>query len=435
MLDIKFIRANVDAVREAIKNKKVNANLDHLLSLDDKRRELIVKTEDLRNSRNVIVDKMKNGKDEALISESKKLKESLGQLEVELKEIENAFAVEMQAIPNVPMPDVPVGADESENKILEKWGEVPSFKFKPRDHVGIGEVTGTIDIPRAAKISGTRFGFWTGKMVVLEMALWLYTMKLLTSEKVIMQLAEKIEKGYSPKPFIPVLPPVIIKPEVYVRNGRMTPQDKEEKYHLDQDDLYLIGSAEHSLVAMHMDEVIHEKDLPLRYLGYSTSFRREAGSYGKDTKGMLRVHQFDKMEMESFTKPEDSLKEHYLFVAIQEFLMQSLELPYQKVINCTGDMGKPNARQIDIETWFPSQGRYRETHSADHVTDFQSRGLNTKFKRANGAIEYVHNNDATAFSQRPLLAIMENCQLEDGTIVVPKVLRELAGFDAIEPVK
>jgi len=207
--------------------------------------------------------------------------------------------------------------------------------------------------------------------------------------------------------------------------ARLSEQDKNERYYLQQDDMYLIGSAEHTLGPIHMDEIIDEKDLPKRYIAFSSCFRREAGSYGKDTQGILRVHQFDKLEMESFTTPENSIKEQNFIVGIQEYLMKKLELPHRLMMICTGDMGKPDARQIDVETWMPGQNKYRETHTSDLNTDYQSRRLNTRVKRKNGQIEFVHMNDATAFAVgRMIVAIVENFQKKDGTIKIPKILKK-----------
>lgn len=432
MLDIKFIRDNQEVVLEAIKNKQMNVSLDHLLSLDDQRRKLTIETEALRSRRNEIAEKLKKGKDEKLIEESKVLKESLGKLDLELEEVEATWTEAMQQIPNIPLPEVPIGTNETENVVVKKWGEPTKFKFAPKDHLDLGETLDIIDMQRAAKVAGARFGYWKGGAARLELALMQFVFETLTTQETIKQIADTVEGGYIAKPFIPVIPPVIIKPEVYKRTGRLSEQDKEDKYHLDQDDLYLIGSAEHTLVTLHMDETLKEDILPLRYVGFSTCFRREAGSYGKDTRGMLRVHQFDKIEMESFAPKELSMKEHLFFVAIQEHLMQRLNLPYQLVMNCTGDMGKPNARQIDVETWIPAQNKYRETHSADYVTDFQARRLNTKVRRKSGETELLHTNDATAIAMpRALIAIMENYQQEDGSIMVPEVLRKYTGFDVI----
>ena len=217
----------------------------------------------------------------------------------------------------------------------------------------------------------------------------------------------------------------MIKPEPYVRMARLSLVDKDERYYLPQDDLYLIGSAEHTLGSMYMDEALPADQLPIRYIGYSTSFRREAGSYGKDMKGILRLHQFDKLEMESFTLPEDSEQEQNFIVAIQEYLIQSLDIPYQVVQICTGDMGKPDSRQIDMECWMPGQNKYRETHSSDLMTDYQTRRLGTKIRKIDGTSVYAHTNDATAFAiGRILIAIMENYQTKQGTIRVPKVLQK-----------
>ena len=262
-------------------------------------------------------------------------------------------------------------------------------------------------------------------MALLEFALIHYGFKVLGDEKILKKIANKIKSGYNSKPFIPIITPVLIKPRIFERMARLEPT--EERYYIPSDDLYLIGSAEHTLGPLHMDETLKEKDLPIRYVGFSTAFRRESGSYGKDVRGILRVHQFDKLEIESFTIPEDSILEQDFIVGIQEYLMQSLELPYQVIICSTGDQGGPDFRHLDIETWMPAQNKYRETHSADMMTDYQSRRLNTKVKRESGESQFVHMNDATVFSGRPLIAILENYQTKDGKIEVPKVLQEYVG--------
>jgi seryl-tRNA synthetase len=239
-----------------------------------------------------------------------------------------------------------------------------------------------------------------------------------------------VEKGFSPKPFIPVIPPLMVRPEIFSRMARLEP--REERYYIQQDDLFLIGSAEHTLGPLHLDKNIEEKDLPVRYIGYSTAFRREAGSYGKDIRGILRMHQFDKLEMESFSLPENSVKEQDFFVAIQEYFMQQLNISYKVMMICKGDMGAPDARQIDLECWIPSQNKYRETHTADLMTDYQSRRLNTRVKRRDGLSQFAHMNDATAFAiGRTIIAILENYQQKDGSIVVPDVLRKYMNKDKI----
>lgn len=432
MLDIRFIRENPDKVRQAVKNKNAGANIDRLLSLDDQRRKLLSKTEDLRAKRNETNEQLKAGRNDELIEHSRSLKDELGKFDLELAEIEKQWTAEMLKVPNIPWPDVPVGKDERENQVVFTWGAPRKFDFEPKDHIQLGHELNIIDTESAAKVSGSRFGYILGAAAQLQFALINFVFEILTDEKNLKKIADKIEKGYSPKPFIPIIPPVLIKPEVYVKTSRLSEEDKDERYYLPQDDMYLIGSAEHTLVSKHMDEVLAEEQLPLRYIGYSTSFRRESGSYGKDVKGILRVHQFDKLEMESFTKPADSFKEHLFLIAIEEHLLQSLELPYRKLLKCTADIGTANARGVDLEVWIPSQKIYRETHTADMMTDFQARRLNIKVKTGKDN-ELAHTNDATAVAMpRTLIAILENNQEADGSVKVPKVLQKYTGFDVIK---
>ncbi len=427
MLDVNLIRNNPDAVREGISFKKANPQLvDDFLALDKKWRELIKEIDDFR------FEQRKAGESRE-IEKAKKFKIKIQNNEEQLKNIENERERILYLIPNLPMADVPVGKDESENQFLRKWGEIPEFDFEPKDHLELGEALDIIDVKIAADVSGSRFNYLKGGLAMMEFAIVQYVFSILTDEKIIKKIAEKISLDFPAKPFVPVVPPVMIKPEVYVRMARLNSENEDEKFYLQKDNLYLIGSAEHTLGPLHMDQIINESQLPLRYVGFSTSFRREAGSYGKDTRGILRVHQFDKVEMESFTLPELSAKEQEFFVAIQEYMLQELKLPYQVMLLCTGDMGGPNARQIDIETWIPSQNKYRETHSADLMTDYQARRLNTKVKRSDGKIELVHMNDATAFAiGRILIAIMENYQQKDGLILVPEVLQKYLNFSVIK---
>ena len=425
MLDIKFIRQNKESVEEACRKKKIDMNIDYLLELDEKRRLHLTDIEALRAEQN------KLGKEG--IEQAKKIKAQIKEIEPELKKTEDEFQELMLRVPNVIMDDVPEGKDETENRVIRKWGEVPKFDFKPKDHVSLGESLDIIDTKKAAEVTGARFGYLKGGAALLELALIQHAFNVLTSKEIVKKIADSVEPSYADKVFIPVFPPVMVRPEVFVRMARLSPEDKNERYYLPQDDLYLVGSAEHTLGALHMDEIIPEKDFPIRYLGFSTSFRREAGSYGKDTRGILRVHQFDKIEMESFTTPENSLKEQNFFVAIMEYLMQSLKIPYQVVMICTGDMGAPDARQIDIEAWLPGQNKYRETHTSDLMTDYQARRLNTRVRRKDGSIEFVHMNDATAFAiGRAIIAIIENYQQKDGTIKIPEVLQKYTGIKEIK---
>jgi seryl-tRNA synthetase len=432
MIDIKIIRENPEKIKELCEKRNKIVHVDKLLDLDKQKRKLLQEIEKIRAQKNKankeIISAKEKSEKEAIISKMKEIDKAGDEMEKRLKEIEKEFKNLIYKIPNILADGVPEGKDESKNVVVKKIGEPTKFSFKPKDHVELGENLGIIDIKSAAEISGARFDYLKGVAALLEFAIIQFTLETLTSQKIIKKIANSIAKGYSDKVFIPVVPPVMIRPEIFEKMGRLSDEDKDERYYLPKDDLYLIGSAEHTLGPLHMNQILEEKNLPIRYLGFSTSFRREAGSYGKDTKGILRVHQFDKLEMESFSTKENSLKEQEFFVAIQEYLVQALKIPYQVVAICTGDMGAPDARQIDIECWIPSQNKYRETHTADLITDYQARRLNTKVKRKSGILEFAHMNDATAFAiGRILIAILENYQQKDGSILIPKVLRKYLG--------
>jgi len=424
MIDIELLRKEPDRVRKAAKEKNHDPKVvDEFLKLDDEWRKLAKSIGDKRAEQ-------KKASEKRDIETGKRLKEEVKGLEERSAELEKKREAVWLTIPNLPSDDTPVGKDDSENKVLRKMGEPKKFDFEPKDHVALGEALGVIDMESAGKISGNRFTFLKGDLARMEFAIIQYTMETLGNEKVIESIAKGVKPGYRHGTFVPVVPPVMIRPEVFQRMGRLEP--KEDRYHIPSDDLWLIGSAEHTLGPLHMDQTIPEEKLPIRYLGFSTAFRREAGSYGKDVRGILRLHQFDKLEMESFTVPEDGVTEQEFFVAIQEYLMWSLELPYQVVICCTGDQGDPDARHLDIETWIPSQKKYRETHSADYMGDYQARRLGTRVRRKDGKTELVHMNDATAFAiGRTLIAIMENYQTKEGTIHVPKVLQKYVGKEVI----
>lgn len=422
MLDIKFIRQNTETVRQAIKNKKSALDLDKLLAADERRRHLLVEAETLKAEQNKRSKGPQSPKD---LEELKALKEKIKLIVDELSCVEEEFNGLMAMVPNIPTEDTPVGADESGNKVLRQWGKPREFGFQPKEHWELGEALDVIDNERASKVSGARFTYLKGGLALMQFALIQHALTFFTDEKVLKKIIKQAGLDIKPAPFIPIIPPVMVRPEVFQKMARLEP--KEERYHIPSDDVYLVGSAEHTLGAMHMDEMFEEKALPLRYIGYSTAFRREAGSYGKDMKGILRLHQFDKLEMESFCLPEDSVKEQDFFVAIQEHIVRSLGIPYRVTAICTGDMGGPDARQIDIEMWMPGQNRYRETHTADLMTDYQARRLGTKVKRQNGS-EFVHMNDATAIAiGRTLIGIMENYQTKKGTVEIPKVLRKYMG--------
>jgi len=424
MLDIKFIRENPEKVKKGIEAKKTDPKLvDEFLALDGEWRELVKKMEDFRAEQKKISDKRD-------VEAGKKNKELIKEVEAKIAEVEKNRESVLLKIPNLPSDDTPIGKSEEDNKVLRTVGEPKKFDFKPKDHIELGEALGLINSESASKVSGARFAYLMGDAVKLEFALVQFTLEVLTNPETIRKIAESVKPGHSDRPFIPVMPPMMIKSDILQRMARLEP--KEERYHIPGDDLYLIGSAEHTLGPLHMDETIPEKNLPIRYAGFSTSFRREAGSYGKDAKGILRLHQFDKLELESFSTPESSIDEQNFFVAIQEYLMKSLEIPYQVVSICTGDMGGPDVRQIDIEAWLPGQDRYRETHTSDLMTDYQARRLGIKVKRKDGKSEFVHMNDATAFAiGRTIIAIMENYQTKDGKIEVPKILQKYVGKEII----
>ncbi len=426
MLDIQFIRDNPELVQRSSDQKQEKVDINKLLEVDRQRKNLLAEVEGLRAERNEISSKMKGGKPEPkLITQGKQIKELLSKKEAELGPLDTKFVQLWSAVPNIPTKDVPVGKTEAENVPVKHVGNKPSFKFTPKNHWEIGEQRGWIDKERAAKVAGARFAYLKGDLVRLEFGMWQFALEVLTNEKTLAKIAKANKLKVSSEPFVPVLPPAVAKTDVYQATGRLN--GEEQTYKLADDELWLNASAEHVLAPMFQGEILEEADLPLRFVGYTTAFRREAGSYGKDMEGILRLHQFNKLEMESFTTKETSLDEHKFMIAIQEYLMQQLGLPYQVLMKCTADIGKPNARGVDIEAWLPAQNKYRETHTADYMTDYQARGLKTRVRRQDGEIELVHTNDATAFSERPLVAILENYQNKDGTVNVPTVLRPYLG--------
>jgi seryl-tRNA synthetase len=427
MLDIKYIREHQEEVAQNNKNRKVEVDLAKILALDDERVNIQQKLDGLRTERN---KRSKTKPSEEEIKLMRKLGDEITDLEGLVAQKEAAVEEQLMQLPNLTHAQSPVGPDESKNQVVRKVGEMPTFNFQPKEHHELGEQLGVIDLASAAEISGSRFVYLKGRLAQLEFALISHAFAALTDEEFIKKIISERGLKISSKPFVAVVPPVMIRPEVMQRMGRLEP--REERYHLDQDDMYLVGSAEHTLGPLYMGKTLKEADLPIRYIGFSTAFRREAGSYGKDTKGIFRVHQFDKLEMESFTVPENSEAEQDLIVGIQEYLMASLGLPYQVVLKCTGDMGLPDYREYDIETWLPGQGRYRETHTADLMTDFQARRLKTRVKRTQGGVDFVHMNDATAYAVgRTLIAIMENYQMENGHIRVPEALQRYVNFTEI----
>jgi seryl-tRNA synthetase len=410
MLDIKLLRENPDLIKKAVSDKNGDSSIiDRILKVDETKGQLLIEVEKFRALRNRL------GKDD--LQQAIKVKEMLRRIEPDLAAVEEELKNLLWQLPNPALTDTPVGKDENGNIELRKHGNIPNFNFPIKSHDQLGIDLDIIDTERASKVSGTRFGYLKGDGVMLEMALLDLGFKLL------------IKEG-----FTPIFPPVMIKKEVMTALGYNN-KGFDETYVLPDDDLCLIATAEHAIVPYLKDETLNEKDLPIRFVGYSSAFRRESGSYGKDTKGILRVHQFNKLEMVSFVKPEDSEKEHEYLLSLEEDLMGVLELPYRVLKMCTGDLGDPAAAKFDIEAWFPSEGKYRETHSCSNCTDYQSRRLNIKFRNSNNETEHVHILNGTAFSERPILAILENNQQEDGSVLIPKVLRNYIGKDKIFPKK
>lgn len=416
MLDINFIRENSEVVKNACKNKNVQISVDLILDLDKEKRGLMTEIENLKAEQNKI---SRGGKDNLVLkNQAKEIKEKIKELQPKLEATERELKGLLLELPNIPFDDVPVGKDDSENVIAREVGKKPIWVFaKPKDYMELGEKLDLIDTERAGKVAGSRFGYIKNELALLEFALI----------KLVMDTVKKYN-------FSPVIPPVLLKDEMARGTGYFEATEEKEAYYLPEDKMYLAGTSEQSLVSMHADEVLTEKDLPKRYVGFSTCFRREAGSYGKDTKGILRVHQFDKLEMVIFSRQEDSKKEHELILSIEEKLMKDLKLPYQVIDICTGDLGRPAAKKYDIETWLPSENRYRETHSCSNCTDFQARRLNIRYKDKNNKMQFVHTLNGTAFAiGRILIMIIENYQQKDGSIKVPKALQKYAGFKVIKP--
>lgn len=427
MLDIQFIRDNPDLVAEKSRQKGYEVDITQLLGFDDERRQLLQQVEDLRRQRNELSGQTKGQRpSDEQVAAGRELKDKLANLEHQLASIEKEAQVLLKQVPNMPTDDVPVGATEAENVVAKQWGDKPQFDFEPKQHHELAEPKDWIDKERAAKVSGSRFAYLKGDLVRLQFAIIQYVMQTLGDEQIIKKLIDENHLQLSSKPFTPVLPPAVLRTEPYEASARLNAE--EVTYKLEQDDLWLNASAEHTLCTMYWNEILPETELPIRYVGYSTSFRREAGTYGKDADGIFRMHQFDKLEMEVFSTPETGLDEHKLLVAIQEYLVQQLKIPYQLLQKCTADIGKPNARGIDLECWLPGQGKYRETHTADYMTDYQARDLKIRVKRGDGQVQLVHTNDATAFALgRTMIAIMENYQTADGNVDIPTVLKPFLG--------
>ena len=426
MIDIQYIRDNKELVREKSQQKGYEVDVDSIISLDDQIRSKIPAIEEILKQRNQLASQFSNSTPtQDQIEQGRSLKEQASVMESEINDLKKQLQTLISGVPNMPLGMVPLGSSEDDNQVVKKI-EPLELNFEAKNHWEIVDEDSLIDKTRASKVAGSRFVYLKGGLVRLQFAIINWVMDKLSDEEFIKQLIAENNLNISSKPFIPVLPPGIVNTASYHATTRL---DAEEvTYKLADDDMWMNASAEHSLCNMYQNEILLESQLPIRYLGYATSYRREAGSYGKDTEGIIRLHQFDKLEMEVFSTPNTGLDEHKLMVAIEEYFVNSLKLPYQLLEKCTADIGKPNAKGMDIEVWFPGQKKYRETHSADYMTDYQARSLKTRYRKADNSVEFVHTNDATVFAfSRILAAIMENYQTEDGQILVPDVLKSYIG--------
>jgi seryl-tRNA synthetase len=408
VLDIRAIREDPEPFREALRRRNLADAVDQLLAADERRRSLTAKVEELRAAQNrasKAIGAAKDDEKQRLIAEVGKVSAELKELEPRLGEAEAALTDLLARVPNLPDPSAPDGSTDEDAVEVRRAGEPPTFGFEPRDHAALGELLGVLDVERGARTSGSRFVYLLGDIVLVQFALVRHAMDVL------------IAKG-----FLPVVPPVLVREEAMYGTGFL-PTDAVNLYVTSEDGLYLVGTSEVPLAALHMGEIVDETDLPLRYAGYSTCFRREAGTYGKDMGGMFRLHQFDKVEMFSFSAPESSWDEHEFMVSVEEEIVGALEVPYRVVNIAAGDLGGSAAKKYDIEAWLPGQGRYRELTSCSNCTDYQARRLQTRVRRPGGGIEVLHtlNGTATAVG-RTLIALMENHQQADGSVEVPEAL-------------
>jgi len=434
MLDIKYIRENADKIKEAVKNKNIALNIDELLNLDKKRRELEVKIDELRAKRNELAYRLKGEKPPLeLIKKGKKIKEGIASLEEDFREIDEQFLNLMALVPTIPSADTPIGKDESGNKVIYEWGEIPKFDFIPKSHIELGQKLDILDLERGAKVSGYRGYYLKNEGAILVMAIMHYA------------LEKMISKGYTP-----MIPPTLVKEFVlfgtgYFKGRNYNPEVDEiyEIANLDEKTLgmgnkerkFLVGTAEPSLLAYYANEVLKEENLPLRLCGYSQCYRSEIGSYGKDTKGIYRVHEFMKVEQVILAKADirESERLQEEMINITKEMHEELGLPYRQIIICTGDLSPGKYRQYDLEAWLPGLNRWGETGSASNFLDWQARRLNVKYLKKDGKKEFVYMLNNTGLpSPRIFIAILENYQQKDGSIKIPEVLQRYCGFKVIK---
>jgi seryl-tRNA synthetase len=415
MLDIKFIRENSEAVKQNCKNRKAQCDIDALLQLDTKRREILQKAESFQASVN---EKSKTKPDEETIKQVKEWNEEIKKLEKELEEVDPKLKELWMKVPNMTHPDVKVSDDEDDNPVIEQIGESTQFSFQPKDHVTLAEELDLIDFDRATKVSGAKFYYFKNELALMEFALIQYALEI------------AVKNG-----FTPFVTPDLAKREVLEGLGFNPRGESTQVYNIENSDLCLIGTAEITMGGYHMDEILEEKELPKKYVAVSHCFRTEAGSYSKFSKGTFRVHQFTKIEMFQYTLPSESEKAHQEILAIEKEIFGGLKIPFRIVDHCTADLGAPSIRTYDLEAWMPGKankedgsGDWGEITSTSNCTDYQSRGLNIKFKNSEGKKEFVHMLNGTAIAiSRAIITILENYQQEDSSVLIPEVLQKYMG--------
>jgi len=419
MLDIKFIRNNQELIQEAARKKQLKFKVADLIAVDDQRRELLTKIEKRRAEQNATNEKVAKGTPTErvkMIVSMKAVKVALQKDEAELKEVMKKWQLLMVEAPNIPDISVPEGKDDSENKEIRTWGEIPNFSFAPKNHIELMEKLGLVDFEAGTKVAGFRGYFLKNEAAVLSMALWQFVFDYFVNEK----------------KYTPMLAPSLVRRENLVGTGYL-PQSEEDLYKT-QDGDFLAGTAEVGVMGYFMDTIIPKEKLPQKIIAFSPCFRREAGSHGKDTKGLFRVHEFYKMEQVIICEAShiESVKYHEELTANAEEIMQLLKIPYRVVVNCAGDLGLGQVKKYDLEAWQPADGKYRETHSISYFHDFQTRRLNIRYKDSENKVQFAHSLNGTALpTPRPIIALIENNQQADGSILIPKMLQKYVGKESI----
>ncbi|MFG1947350.1 serine--tRNA ligase [Nonomuraea sp. NPDC048826] len=420
MIDLRTLREDPDRLRASQRARgEDDSVVDALLDLDERRRSALTSFESTRAEQKSLgkqVSKAQGEEKAALLQRAKDLAAQVKSAEAEAEKLGAELDGLIQAVPNIVQPEAPAGG-EDDYVVLETHGEPRVFDFEPKDHLELGERLDAIDMERGAKVSGSRFFFLKGLGARLQLGL------------LNMAMQHAIEAG-----FVPMITPVLVKPETMQGTGFHVAHDKEI-YRLPEDDLYLVGTSEVSLAGYHAQEILPADQLPLRYAGWSSCFRREAGSYGKDTRGIIRVHQFDKVEMFSYVRPEDAAAEHLRLLQYEREMLAKIEVPYRVIDTAAGDLGMSAARKFDCEAWIPTQGRYRELTSTSNCTEFQARRLGVRFRDKDGKPQFAATLNGTLATTRWMVAILENHQRADGSVVVPEALRPYVGLDVLEPVK